>query len=700
MTRALHGLVASGRSFSGHERHTCFLNTGEARFANISGVSGLDLRDDGRGVAVTDWDLDGDQDMWIVNRNGPQVRFLRNDVPTDHSFLALRLVGNGTTSNRDAIGARVEVIFAANTKNPKSEIRNPKLIKTLRAGEGYLAQSSKWLHFGLGTASGIDRVVVRWPGGEAETFSGLETNRRYRLVQGSGRPEPWDAPSREVDLHASTLVAPRSPSPGRHIVSTRLPTPAFEYETFDGVSRQISPREGRAVLINVWASWCASCRKELTEWTEHAASLRDAGLDIVALTVDGLASEGTSEPADARRVLDRMAFPFETGVASAEFLEKVEILQQFLIVSRRPFAVPVSLLLDGRGRLTTIYRGPVDVDTLLADVSRIEATSPDEVLQVSLFEGQWAARSSYSLGELAARFGQQFPEEEMHYLQYAVDVDETVGRDPLTSEARFRKIKNRLPRQRARLATLLIEYGRIDEAVEQCRAGLTLFPEDLQLHALSIECLIRQGRYGEAIDAYRKTLKRRPGLERYASFGRLLEKSERTEAALAELTTMVNAEPTNPLHWFRLAYARIQVGETNGAIESLKKVLALDPLHTDARVGLAIILEKRGDTDGAAEEFNHLAWRLATHSDNALRDGKGAVNLASKVNQLTQGQNHRHLLTLAAAHAEAGQFDRAMTAAEQALAQARQAGDAEAMGRVESAMKNFQQQKPCRDQRP
>jgi hypothetical protein len=258
MTRALHGLVASGRSFSGHERHTCFLNTGGARFANISGVSGLDYPDDGRGVAVTDWDLDGDQDLWIVNRNGPQVRFLRNDAPTDHAFLALRLVGNGTTSNRDAIGARVEVFrvqgsgfsshssdageneLGVRTSNRKSEIGNRKLIKTLRAGEGYLAQSSKWLHFGLGRSAGVERVVVRWPGGEAETFRGLEPNRRYRLVQGSGLPEPWVAPSREIALRASTLVAPRSSSPGRHIVSTRLPTPAFDYETFDGESRQIA----------------------------------------------------------------------------------------------------------------------------------------------------------------------------------------------------------------------------------------------------------------------------------------------------------------------------------------------------------------------------------------------------------------------------------------------------------------------------
>ena len=102
-------LIREGRALSGRERNCCFLNTREERFADISAASGLDVADDGRSVAVVDWDHDGDLDLWINNRSGPQVRFFRNDVATDHHFLAVRL--EGRTSNRDAIGARVEVIL-------------------------------------------------------------------------------------------------------------------------------------------------------------------------------------------------------------------------------------------------------------------------------------------------------------------------------------------------------------------------------------------------------------------------------------------------------------------------------------------------------------------------------------------------------------------------------------------------------------
>ena len=131
-----------GISWSGHERNCCYLNTGDGRFANISAASGLDFMDDARACALVDWDHDGDVDLWSVNRTAPQVRMLRNDTPSDHHYLALRL--EGRTCNRDAIGARVEVTL----KDEQSG--NPQMIKTLRAGEGFLSQSSKWLHFGLG----------------------------------------------------------------------------------------------------------------------------------------------------------------------------------------------------------------------------------------------------------------------------------------------------------------------------------------------------------------------------------------------------------------------------------------------------------------------------------------------------------------------------------------------------------------------
>ena len=173
---AIYQLIDRGGSWSGRERNCCFLNTGGRRFADVSASSDLDFDDDGRGVAIVDWDFDRFLDLWVTNRTAPRVRLLRNATKGSHHFLAFRLLG--MSSNRDAIGARLELFLDGDSKK--------RLIKTLRAGDGFLAQSSKWVHFGLGDTTRIDRLVVHWPGKGAETFKGLEVDSRYKLVQGGG----------------------------------------------------------------------------------------------------------------------------------------------------------------------------------------------------------------------------------------------------------------------------------------------------------------------------------------------------------------------------------------------------------------------------------------------------------------------------------------------------------------------------------
>ena len=181
-------LLREGRSFSGHERNCVFLNGRGLPFANVSAVSGLDFDDDGRALGVTDWDQDGDLDVWILNRTGPRLRLMRNQTirspgTSEAGFVAFQL--QGTVSNRDAVGARVavETIPAAPSAGASAA-----LMQTLTAGDAYLSQSSKWLHFGLGPASGIRRVTVHWPNGGREDFEGIVPGRRYRLVEGSGQP--------------------------------------------------------------------------------------------------------------------------------------------------------------------------------------------------------------------------------------------------------------------------------------------------------------------------------------------------------------------------------------------------------------------------------------------------------------------------------------------------------------------------------
>lgn len=379
-------MVRKGKSFSGRERNCCFLNLGDGKFADVSAVSGFDFPDDGRAVAMCDWDFDGDLDLWVANRSGPQLRFLQNNLETPHHFLSIRL--EGKSSNRDAIGARVEVVF----KNPSSGSNDLKLVRTLRAGEGFLAQSSKWLHFGLGATEEIEKVVVRWPGGKVEEFASIEVDNHYRLVEHSGKAKPWTPPQRSNSLEPEALSEPKSTDHARVVFATQLPMPPLGYETFDGKQHRLEDAtSGRPMLVNLWASWCQPCLRELRELADRKIELREAGVTILALSVDRLDNEKGSTQAAAAKLLTNVGYSGKAGWASAASVEKLQLVLNHLFDLHQPIQVPTSLLINSKGQLAALYRGPVSVDQLLADVGQLPNLSSSPTALP--FAGRWHTRS-------------------------------------------------------------------------------------------------------------------------------------------------------------------------------------------------------------------------------------------------------------------------------------------------------------------
>jgi Flp pilus assembly protein TadD len=188
---AISQLSHQGHSWNGNERNVLFLNLGDGRFEDASAVTGLDFRDDGRAFAVFDFDGDGDADLVLHNRTGPQLRLLRNDLANSNHSVALRLTG--TKSNRDAIGTRVEV-----------ETPGGLQVRYLSCGSGFLSQHSKELVFGLGHHAAAIQVRVRWPSGDLAEFSNFRAGHRYFLVEGEREPkeEPFsglEARGKELD---------------------------------------------------------------------------------------------------------------------------------------------------------------------------------------------------------------------------------------------------------------------------------------------------------------------------------------------------------------------------------------------------------------------------------------------------------------------------------------------------------------------
>ena len=422
--RALHERLDEGLSFSGNERNCVFLNPGDGlnpgdavgAFANASAVSGLDFPDDGRGTAFLDLEADGDLDVAISNRTAPRLRLMRNELPTGRRFVALHLEGDGVGTNRDAVGARVEVATSSGV-----------LRRSVRAGEGFLSQSSRWLHFGLGDSEVSGPVKVHWPGGGSETFAGVLAGGRYRIVQGNGRAEAVAAAMRGRTLSPSDQEPPAPTTGARVVLAPRPPAPSFTVRPFDATEPvTVEAGRGRPVLVNIWASWCVPCRFELQDLAREEAALRGAGLGIAALSTDGLGDVPTTTEEAARSFMDEIGFPFLNGMATEETLDKVEIVKRSLFDRRFPLSLPFSLLLDGDGRVAALYRGGVAADDLLADIELLDAGAADLRAASAALPGRWYTDppNQVSLASYARWYEERFPEESVALLRRSVEVEQ------------------------------------------------------------------------------------------------------------------------------------------------------------------------------------------------------------------------------------------------------------------------------------
>ena len=363
--------ILQGQSFSGRERHCVYLNTGGPRFANISAVSGLDFPEDGRGMVVTDWDFDGDPDLWISNRTAPRLRFLRNDTAAGNRFVAIRLTGNGTTSNRDAIGTRLTL-----------RLGGVPLLRTLKAGEGFLSQSSRWLHFGLGKEGAIESLVVRWPDGSEQTFSEIEPNRFYEIKQGERLPALFTPPAHRAELSPSAVALPPSTEKMRLRLVARTPLPRLSYRDFEGKERRVREHLDKPLLLNLWASWCPPCKVELDE-------LNAAGAHVLALSLDGLGEESPTTRRHAREFWTDNGYRFAVGFADEKLVELLQFYHRAMFLDRRSFPLPTSFLIDTDGTVGAIYKGAVTVAELDEDIAHL-GDSPDDLRARAVpFTGRW-----------------------------------------------------------------------------------------------------------------------------------------------------------------------------------------------------------------------------------------------------------------------------------------------------------------------
>lgn len=174
------------KTLSGYQEKWLFHNQEGTLFTNEAARHGLNSKLDGRGIAVADFDNDGRLDLLVSNANARPLLY-RNIQPTGNHWVQFSL--KGTRSNPLAVEARLWVTAGGQTQ-----------VGYVNGGNGFASQSMLRVHFGLGKATQIERLEVAWPSGVRQTFTNLQPDRMYVVVEGQSEILPFQptAPKEEA----------------------------------------------------------------------------------------------------------------------------------------------------------------------------------------------------------------------------------------------------------------------------------------------------------------------------------------------------------------------------------------------------------------------------------------------------------------------------------------------------------------------
>ncbi len=662
--RDLNDKISRGKSFSGYERNALFLTQKGKGFAEVAGLLGVDFDDDARSVAVVDWDQDGDLDLWVANRTAPQVRLLRNNQPSINSFVAIRLIGNGKTTNRDAIGARLTLL-----RNSDSQYKQ---IRTVHAGDGFLAQSSAWSHFGLGEAIDDLQLSVRWPGGGTESFSGLRAGARYTITQDQGKIGAPMLASSAAPMRV-LKTAPESPDSGKSgfWVANQVPFPELACTDYKGVARSTTDFLGKPVLINLWATWCMPCLEELSVFGKHAEALRSQGATILALNVDGLAVDGAAAAGgDAEKILAKVGYNLPRGVAHKESLAKIEILIEYLTSRRTTLSVPTSILVDAKGNVASVYLEPVSWEQLSGDLALLNASPAEQLKRASPRAGRWFAdprqidRAAY-LGDYATLFGSNgFPKESQRLYQMIRPKEgvrsareyynqaKSAAQQGLKKQAmEFYRTAIRLDPEYGQaltgLGAMLLMQKRIDEAQPLFEKALSIDPNHAT--ALINLAMIDQARgdRDSALKRLRSVVSRNPEYhEAHLSLGSLLASMKQHDEAIQHFAKAVDLNPKMVVAHLNLATAYAAIGQFEKSEDHYRLVMTLNPRMSYAHYGLGNLQAKQNDHTAAVVSYRQAISLGSVNASTftrlglsllALGDENGAVTVLKKALELDPG---------------------------------------------------------------
>jgi len=303
---------------------------------------------------------------------------------------------------------------------------------------------------------------------------------------------------------------------------------------------------------------------------------------------------------------------------------------------------------------------------------------------------QEEGRAYHNLGSHYARLAQADPSQRQRALSYLFKAVRLRPADPYLHIA---------------IGTWLTLFDRADEAGEYFAKGVQLLPTYAEGRQAYGDWLFERQRFAEAAEEYRAALERRPDLlEARYRLGRCQARLGSLSEAVTTFEQVLRQQPDLVPALFDLATGLSRLGRPAEALRFYRAVLQLEPDNLPAAQRLARHLFQLGESAEALEVLEHalrhhadeptllvdLAGLLVSTPDAALRDGRRAIELVQRALEHGAERSVELLDTLAAAHAELGQFRRAVEVLREALTRAANAGDQELVGKLAARLRQYE----------
>ena len=574
---AINELIRADGTWSGYERNVFYANNRNGTFSPVAGALGLDFLEDGRAFALADFDHDGRLEVFVKNRNGPQLRLLKNVAKDLGPAIAFRL--RGTKSNRDAIGATIAL-----------ETDSGHQIRAVQAGSGFLSQHSKEVFFGLGESKGPVRATIRWPSGLVQELRDLPVEHRVWVEEGSPptRLEPFKThESRStppLDTREETEILPA-------VVDAWLLAPVrapnFSLPDLTGQLRTLSEIRGKPALLHLWASKSPACAEDLNTLKRFHKLWAAAGLQLISLNCDHSADqEGLQAMARERQ----FSFPILRG--SDDVTAVYNILYRYLFDRHRDLTLPTSFLLNEKGEIAKVYQGPLNLERVEQDFRNIPQNPAERIAKALPFSGLTDSfefqRNHLSLGSVFFQRG--------YYDQAEAFFQRALDDDPSNAEAVYGVGSVYL--QQEKNAEARETFERVVKMRSSYSETLPSAWNNLGLLAT------REGRTAEAVEHFQKALELSPDyLVALENLGNAYRQLKQWEEARKSLEHAVAVGPQDPEANYSLGMVFAQLNDTDRAYDYLQRALKLRPEYPEALNNLGILYLRTQRRDEAVASF-------------------------------------------------------------------------------------------------